>query len=65
MPVLAAAVADVLVRDDHPAVPVGVGDHPLDQAAIGLLDVRLAPELDLGVAQPQREGVAHALELAG
>jgi hypothetical protein len=65
MPVTAAALADVLVGDDHPAVALRGGDHPLDQGAVGLLDVGLPGELGLGVAQPEREGVTDPLELAG
>ena len=43
---------------------LGGGDHPLEQAAVGLLGVDPATELGAGVAQPQRERVAGALELA-
>jgi hypothetical protein len=63
--VLAAAVADVLIGDDHPPVPARVGDHPLEQAPVGLLDIGLPAELDLSVAQARRERVADALELTG
>jgi hypothetical protein len=63
--VLAAAVADVLVGEDDPAVLGGVGDHPLEQPAVFLLDVGLPGDLGLRVAQAQGEGVAHPLELAG
>ena len=47
-------LADVLVGDDHPAVALGLGDHRLEQAAVGLLDVGAAAELGPGVAQAQR-----------
>jgi hypothetical protein len=63
--VLAPGVADVLTGDDHPAVTLGGGDHRLEGAAVGLLDVRPAGELGAGIAQPQRQRVADALELAG
>jgi hypothetical protein len=46
-------------------VALGGGDHRLEGAAVGLLDVRPAAELGPGVAQPQRERVADTLELAG
>ena len=62
---LATAIADVLIGDDHPAVLRGLGDHPLEQATVRLLDVRLPPQLRLGVAQAQRECVAYPLQLAG
>src|SRR5436190_102642 len=65
MPVLAAPVADVLVGDDHPTVPAGVVDHPLEQSPLGLLDLGVASELDLSVAQARRERVADPFELAG
>jgi hypothetical protein len=60
-----AALADILVGDDHPAVAFRLGDHPLDQPPVGLLDVGSARELRLGVAQPQGEGVPDPLELPG
>jgi hypothetical protein len=63
--VLAPGVADVLAGDDHPAVALGGGDHRLENAAVGLLDVGLTRELGTGVAEPQRQGVANPLELAG
>jgi hypothetical protein len=62
---LATALADVLVGDDHPAVALGSGDHLLEQAAVGLLDVGAPGELGLGVAESARKRVADALELAG
>jgi hypothetical protein len=61
----AAGLADVIVRDAHPAVALGGGDHRLDQGPVGMLGVVPAPELALGVAKPQRERVADPLELAG
>jgi hypothetical protein len=61
--VLAAALADVLIRDLHPSVIVGVGDHPLDEAPALLLDVDAAGELGTGVGHPLGQTVAHALEL--
>jgi hypothetical protein len=63
--VTATALADVVVGDDHPAVALGLGDHPLHEAPVGLLDLGLARELGLRVAQPQGEGVANPLELPG
>jgi hypothetical protein len=46
-------------------VLLGRGDHRLEQPAVGLLDVGLALQLEARVAQPQGEGVANPLELAG
>jgi hypothetical protein len=63
--VLALALADVLVRDGHPVVPVRVGDHLLDQAAIRLLDVSPAGDLGLGLADPHDQRVTDALEVGG
>jgi hypothetical protein len=63
--VLATRVADVLAGDDHPAVALGRGDHRLEHTPVGLLDVRAAGELRACVAHPQRQSVAHPLELAG
>jgi len=63
--VLAVAVADVLVRDLNPGVSLGLGDHPLHQAAILLLDVGAAGDLRLGLANADNQGVADALELGG
>jgi hypothetical protein len=65
MPVAAAALADVLVRHDHPPMALRSGDHPLDQAPVGLLRLRAPRELGLGVAQAQGEGVPDPLQLAG
>jgi hypothetical protein len=64
MPVPAAALADVVVGDDHPTVALGRGDHPLDEAAVRLLGLGPPRELGAGVAKPQRQGVAEPLELA-
>ena len=61
----AAALADVLVGDDHPGVALRGGDHPLDQDPVGLLGVGAPGELGLCVAQAQGEGVAHPLQLTG
>jgi hypothetical protein len=65
MPVATAGLADVLIGDDYPAVALGLDQHPLEQAPVGLLGVGSPPELALGVAQAEREGVAGALELTG
>jgi len=65
MPVTAAALADVLVRDADPAMAVGVGDHALEQAAVGLLLGATPGELGLCLADAHDEGVPDALELGG
>jgi hypothetical protein len=59
----APPLADVLVRDAHPPVPLGVGDHLLDQVAISLLDIDPIRELGARLVQPRYEGVAHRLEV--
>jgi hypothetical protein len=59
------ALADVVVRDDHPAVTLRGGDHALDQDPVGLLDVGAPGELGLRIAQTQGERVAHPLQLTG
>ncbi len=62
---LAVAVAHVLVRDLHPGVPPGLGDHPLDEAAVALLGVSTAAELSLSLADADQKCVANPLELGG
>lgn len=59
----AAGLADVLVGDPHPAEALRLGDHALEQLAVSLLDVDAGGQLGLGVAQAQRERVAHPLQL--
>jgi hypothetical protein len=59
----ALALADVLVRNPDPVVPVRVGDHLLDQEAVGLLDVRATRDLGLRLAHPDDQRVADALEI--
>jgi len=63
MPVPAAGLADVVVRDLDPAEAVGLRDHRLEQAAVRLLDVGAAGDLALSLAQPVCERVANSLEL--
>jgi hypothetical protein len=64
MPVPATLLADVLVRDPHPPVPVRLRDQALEGAAVVLLDPAAAPELALGLLKPDRERVADPLEVA-
>ena len=61
---LATAIPDVLVGDDHPAVPGRVLDHPLDEAAVGLLDVRLPGQLGLRVTEAHRQRVADPFQFS-
>ena len=61
---LAAALADVLVRDLDPPVLPRVGDHALDQRAVALLGVNAACELGPGGRNALGEPVTHTLELA-
>jgi hypothetical protein len=62
--VLAAALADVVVRDPHPRVALGLGDHPLQGLPVALLDPGAARELVLRLAQAGGEPVADPLEIA-
>ena len=41
----------------------GVGDHPLEPAAVSLLDVRATPDLRLGLPDADDERVPNPLEL--
>lgn len=61
---LAAALADVLVRDLNPTVLAGVGDHALDQSAIALLGIDATRELGPGRGNALGKPVTHALEVA-
>jgi hypothetical protein len=63
VPVLAAALADVLVRDPHPLVLLGLEQHLLDPAAVLLLDVGAVPERLAGVVEALCEVVSELLEL--
>ena len=44
MPVAAARLADVLVGDANPVVPLRVGQHLLEELAVSLLDVGVVAE---------------------
>jgi hypothetical protein len=44
---------------------LGLGDHRLEQAAVGLLDPSPPVKLGLGIAKPDRERVPNPLELGG
>jgi hypothetical protein len=44
-------------------VPVRVGDHGLEQAAVRLLDLPPPSELGLRFLQPRRKAIPHALQL--
>src|SRR5919198_19972 len=63
VPVLARPLSDVLSGDPHPAITLRRRDHRLEESAIRLLDLALAGELRLSVAQPDGEAVADPLEL--
>ena len=56
-------LADVLVRDPHPPVTLGGGDHALNQPAAGLLGVGSTGEFGLRLADAGRQRVANPLEL--
>src|SRR5688572_16383604 len=64
MPVLAAALADVLVPDAHPLVLLGLEHHLLDQPAVLLLDPRAVGQRPAHVVEPLGEIVAERLQLA-
>jgi hypothetical protein len=61
--VLAAGLADVLVRDPDPLVLGRVLGHLLDQLPVLLLDVGVVVEPALDVLQPDRERIADLLQL--
>jgi hypothetical protein len=61
--VLARRLPDVLSGDPHPAVAVRRRDHRLEQPAVGLLDLALASQLRLSLAQPNCKAVANPLKL--
>ena len=58
MPVAAARLADVVVGDPGPSCTLGLGDHPLEQLAVALLDVAAAGEPRAHVLDTRRERVA-------
>lgn len=61
----AAPLADVLVGHPHPAVGLRLGDHRLEQTAVGLLLLAPARQLGLGLLKAHGEGVANPLEIGG
>src|SRR5919198_549828 len=63
VPVLAAALADVLVGDPNPLVMLRLEQHLLDQAAVLLLHVGSVGEHSAGLLHPGRQVVAQFLEL--
>ena len=63
MPVAAAGLADILVGDPHPRIQLGLDDHRLEHAAVGLLDIGATGDLRLRLAETERERVAHPLQL--
>ena len=63
MPVPAAGLADVLVRNADPLVGIRVGAHPLDQGAHLVLARGALAERGAGVDQPGEQPVAYTLEL--
>ena len=65
MPVPAAGLAEVLVGDPHPAVLLGLGDHPLKQLAVAVLDVTAVAEQTAHFGDACEQAVAHALQLGG
>ena len=60
----AASLADVLARDSHPVIALGLRDHRLEESAVHLLDLAAPPQLRLGIAEPRRERVPNPLQLA-
>ena len=59
---LGSPTSSAVTRD--PSWRSGVGDHRLEQAAVGLLDLGPPPQLGLSVRSARRERVAHPLQLA-
>jgi len=64
VPVLAAWLADVLVRHPDPSILARVGNHPLDQRAAGLLGVGPSRDLCPRLREAIRQAVPDPLELA-
>lgn len=63
MPVATAALADVVVGDDHPVMALRVGDHPLQKGALFLFGVGARGQLALRVAKPLGKRITDALEI--
>ena len=63
VPVLAAGLADVLVRHAHPPVGSGIEEHLLDQLPVALLHVGAVGEGAAAVLHTGRQVVAELLEL--
>jgi hypothetical protein len=61
--VAATSLAEVLRGQPHPPIAARLGDHRLEQAAIGLLRISAPAELGLSLSQPGCERVAHSLEI--
>jgi hypothetical protein len=61
--VLAAGLADVFVVDALPLVRGGVGEHLLDQLAVGLLHDRVVVQIGLDLLDAGRETVSHLLQV--
>jgi hypothetical protein len=63
MPVLAAGLADVLVRDPDPLVGGGIGGHLLDQSSMQLLNLDAIVKAVPHIPDPGRKAVANPLQL--
>jgi hypothetical protein len=64
VPVPAAGLADVGVRDPDPRVLPGLEHHVLDEPAVARLDLGAVVERAARLAQPVREVVPQLLEVA-
>ena len=62
---LALPLADIVVGDEGPAVLVRVGDHPLDQQPVRLLDVGAPGDLGLRLAHAHDQCVPDPLQVGG
>src|SRR4051794_17758731 len=63
MPVLAAGLADVGIRDPDPLEPRRLGDHLLDAIDVPALNIGMVREGAAGVFEPLGECVAELLKL--
>jgi len=63
VPVAAARLAHVGARDTQPLVLRGSREHFLEQVAVPSLQLIALPERQVGLPNPLRQRVAHALEL--
>jgi hypothetical protein len=62
--VATAGLAELCTGDAKPLVVGGRCEHPLEQLAVGRLDLRSLCEGFAGAGDPPRQSIAHLLQLA-